>query len=254
MKQSRILTLVAVVLFVGGILSPALNVSAQEAKTDAKARQILDKMIDAMGGRKAMEAVKDTVATGTMEMVTMGMGGSATMTMKAPNMFRMDLEIMGMSIVQAFDGEVGWYTNPQTGGTVEEITGEQLENLKRQAIGDQAYLNPDKYGIVYTFKGTEKLDDQDYNVLLMTYEDGFEATIYVDAETNLVYKTTSIQFNDMTGVEAEMESISSDYREVNGLMAAFTMTQYMDGEEFMVITLEEVKFNSGVEDDVFKKQ
>jgi outer membrane lipoprotein-sorting protein len=252
MKTLRVLTLVAVFIL-GGILSPALNITAQEAKTDAKAKQILEKMIEAMGGRKTMESVKDTVASGSMEMVTMGMGGAATMTMKAPNKFRMDIEIMGMSIVQAYDGEIGWFTNPQT-GAVEEISGDQLENVKRQAMGDQAFLNPDKYGIVYTFKGTEKLEDKDYNVLLMTYEDGFEATMYVDTETHLVHKTVSIQPNDMTGVEAEMESFTTDYRKVDGMMAAFTITQYMDGEEFMVITLDEVKFNSGVEDDVFKKQ
>ena len=253
MKHTRVLTLLAVFLFAGGILSPGWNITAQDAKTDAKARQILDKMIEAMGGRRAMEAVKDTVASGSMEMVTMGMGGTATMTQKAPNKFRMDIEVMGMSIVQAFDGEIGWFTNPQT-GAVEEISGEQLENIKRQAIGDQVYLNPEKYGIVYTFKGTEKLEDKDYNVLLLTYEDGFEATMYVDAETNLVHKSVSIQMNDMTGVEAEMESYSTDYRKVDGIMAAFTITQYVDGEEFMVITIDEVKFNTGVGDDVFKKQ
>jgi len=250
MKRAFIGSLILV--FILGF-SPAIgfDAAAQEGKSDAQALKILGQMIEAMGGRKFLESVKDTTATGTLEMVAMGLQGAATMTMKTPNMFRMDMEIMGMSITQAFDGEVGWFTNPQT-GAVEEITGAQLESVKREALGDQVYLYPEKYGIVYTFKGQEKLEDQNYDVLLVTYQDGHEVTMYLDAETHLVYKTISLQPNEMTGMEAEVEAYTTDYRKVGEGMAAFTITQYMDGEEFMIITLDEVKFNTGVEDDFFK--
>jgi outer membrane lipoprotein-sorting protein len=137
---------------------------------------------------------------------------------------------------------------------VEDMTGEQLEEMKRQAIGDETYLNPEKHGIVFVYKGQEKLEDTDHDVLLMTYADGTEVTMYLDSKTHLVYKTISIQPNAMTGVEAEVESYTTEYKEVDNMMAAFNITQYMDGEEYLVIMLEEVKFNTGLEDSLFIKQ
>jgi len=68
------------------------------------AKDILDKMIEAQGGRKALEAIKDTTTVGGMEMVQMGMNGSITMYQKEPNKMRMDIEVMGMIITRAFDG------------------------------------------------------------------------------------------------------------------------------------------------------
>lgn len=253
--MKRILIFAVVCLFsLGLIASSGAELTAQETKkSDAKAMQVLEKMIEAMGGRKTMQAVKDMTATGTMEMPAMGMEGSATLYTKQGNKFRMDIEIMGMSITQAFDGEVGWSTNPQT-GAVEELSGEDLENMKRQALGDSAYLEPEKYGIIYTSKGQEKLEDKDYDVLLMSYADGFEVTMYIDSQTHLTYKTLSIAPNPMTGVEGEMESFSTDYKKLNGMMVSHTITTFADGEEFMIIILDEIKFDTGLDDDFFKME
>ncbi len=68
-------------------------------------KEVLEKMIDAQGGRKAMEAAKDTTISGTMELIQQGMNATLTMYQKEPNMMRMDIEVMGMVITQAFDGQ-----------------------------------------------------------------------------------------------------------------------------------------------------
>ncbi len=245
---------VTLIFWLGLLASPHPTPTAQDAKkSDPKAMQVLEKMIEAMGGRKALQAVEDMTATGTLEIVMQGMTGSATLYTKEPQKFRMDIEIMGMLITQAYDGEIAWSTNPQT-GAVEELTGEQLVLVKRQALGDSVYLEPEKHGIVYTLQGREKIEDAEYDVLRMVYPDGFEATLFIDARTHLVYKTRSRQPNMMTGGESEMESYTTDYRRVEGMMAAFNITQYMDGEEFMIITLDDVKFNTGLDDSLFAKQ
>jgi outer membrane lipoprotein-sorting protein len=248
--MKRILAFAVVCLFSLGLIATS---DAGLFAQDAKAMQVLEKMIEALGGRATMQAVKDMTATGTMEMPSMGMEGSATLYSKKENMFRMDIEIMGLSITTAFDGEAGWMINPQT-GAVEDLPGEQLEDMKRQAIGDSAYLDPEKYGIVYTSKGQEKLEDKDYDVLLMTYADGYEVTLYVDSKTHLLYKTLATVPNPMTGVEGEGEIISTDYQKHDGMMVAHTITQFTDGEEFMIITMDEIKFNTGLDDALFKKE
>ncbi len=237
------------------IILPALNLNAQDKevkKSDPKALKILAKSIEAMGGRKLLKSIKDTTVTGSMELITLGMEGSLTMYSKEPDKMRLDIEIMGMTITQAYDGEMGWMFNPQTGAN-EEMTEQMTDDIKRDAMGNEIMLNPEKYNVVYTYKGMEKLEDKDHHVLKQIHPDGWEATIYIDAKTNLTYKVVARATTQM-GVDVETESFTTDYKKVDGMMVAHTMTTYQDGEEFMTMTLTEIKFNSGLEDSMFKME
>ncbi|MFQ5722590.1 MAG: outer membrane lipoprotein carrier protein LolA [Candidatus Aminicenantales bacterium] len=215
-----------------------------------KPSDILEKMIEAQGGRKLLERIKDTTVSGTIEMIQFGMNGSLTMYQKEPNKMRMDIEVMGMVITQAFDGETAWWINPQTGSS-EEMPERQAEDMKRQALGNDSLLHPEKYGITYTFKGKEQIEGKDYLVLEQTFSDGFQATLYIDPQTYLTYKTKGTTTNQM-GVEVEGETYFSDYKKVEGMMVPHTLTIYQDGEEFMKMSITEITFNSGLEDDLFK--
>ncbi|NIO20989.1 MAG: hypothetical protein GTN76_09675, partial [Candidatus Aenigmarchaeota archaeon] len=83
---------------------------------------------------------------GSLNVVMAGMSGSLTMYQKEPNKLRMDMEVMGMMMTQAFDGEVAWWINPQTGAT-EEMPSDQQDDFMRQAYGNDILLNPAKYGV-----------------------------------------------------------------------------------------------------------
>lgn len=228
----------------------SFNNKGQKAKSDPEAIKILDKMIKAQGGRKLLENITDSSVSGSMELTQMGMSGSLTMYQKEPNMMRLDIEIMGMVITQAFDGTTAWMVNPQTGST-EEMPEQAAEDMARQSLGNDSLLHPEKYGITYSYKGTEKIDGKDCLVLEQTYSDGHTATIYIDSKTYLTYKSKTTTVNQM-GVEVEAESIMSDYRKVEGIMTAHSLITYQDGEEFMNMTMTEVKFNTGLEDSLFK--
>jgi outer membrane lipoprotein-sorting protein len=58
----------------------------------------------------------------------------------------------------------------------------------------------------------------------------------------------------MMGVEVDTETITSDYKKIDGVMVAFSITSYQDGEEFMTMIIDEVKFNTGIEDSFFMKE
>lgn len=215
------------------------------------ASDILKKMIDAMGGRKVLEAVRDTTLVGTWEMVQMGMKGSLTLYQKEPNKMRWDGEMQGMVITMAFDGETAWRLNPQIGAK-EDMPQSMAEDFKRAAMGNDAWLDPAKFGISFAYKGKEKINDKDYFVLEQTYSDGFKSTLYIDSETYLLYKGKSKAPGE-TGAEVESESIMSDYKKVDGVMVPHSMTMLQNGQESMRMTFTTVKFNSGLEDSFFKK-
>ncbi len=215
------------------------------------ADDIVAKMIKAQGGKATLEKIKDSTLTGTIEIVQMGMSGSLTVYQKEPNKTRMDMEIMGMAITNAFDGETAWMINPQTGG-VEDMPEDQAKEMKRQALGNDAVLHPEKYGITYTYKGKETIEGKQYYVLEQVFEDGFTMTLYIDTATDLLYKSAS-KGTSIMGMEVDQEVFVSDYKEVDGLMMAHTMRIIQDGEEAITMAFTDVKFNSGLEDSLFKK-
>jgi len=213
------------------------------------APEILAKMIEAQGGRAALAAVKDTTMSGSFELIQQGMSATITMYQKEPNKVRMDIEVMGMLITQAFDGEKGWWINPQT-QTAEDMPEKQSQAMKLQALGNEALLNPDKNGIIYTFKGKEKVGDKDCFVLEQGLKDGVKALLYIDAATYLTYKSKSK--TEMNGAEIETETIMSDYKKINGMMIPHAMVIFQAGAEFGRMNFSKAAFNTGIEDSFFK--
>jgi outer membrane lipoprotein-sorting protein len=215
------------------------------------ANEILKKMIDAMGGRKVLESIRDTTLTGTWEMTQMGMSGNLTMYQKEPNKMRWDGEMQGMVITMAYDGATAWWLNPQTGAR-EDMPEGQADSFKRGAMGNDTLLDPAKFGISFAYKGKETINNKDYFVLEETYSDGYKTTLYIDPETNLLYKAKS-KSTGPSGTEVESESLMSDYRKIDGVMTAHSITIIQGGQEYMRMTFTSVKFNAGLEDSLFKK-
>ena len=242
MKNTIILTLTGILVF-GFLAGQVFGQSAEE---------VLEKMIEAQGGRDKLASVKDTTVTGTFEMPAMGLSGQITRYHKEPQLFRMDIEVMGMVITQAYDGEIAWALNPQTGIT-EEMPELQAEYLKRGTFGFAAILNPKKYGISFAYKGKENIEDKEFLILEQSFSDGYTIMMYLDAKTYLPYKAKATTL-DQGMMETEEESYMSDYRDVDGIMTAFHMQIFQGGEEFIVSTMTEVKYNTGLEDSFFKME
>jgi outer membrane lipoprotein-sorting protein len=234
------------------ILCGSTQIWAQEQKTDAKAAEILEKLIEAQGGRKALASIEDMILSGSIELVTMGLDGNVTMYQKEPNKMRMDIEIMGMVISQAFDGETAWMMNPQTGAN-EEMPEQMAADMRRQAMGNDALLNPEKFGITYSYEGTEMVEGKEHHVLKQHYSDGHTTTIFLDSETFYPTKTSGMAVNQM-GIEVETVTFQSDFQEVEsvGVVMPFSITTYQEEEEFMTMAIDDVQFNTNIDDSKFE--
>jgi outer membrane lipoprotein-sorting protein len=240
MKMNRLFFLVLVLI-------PALGLPAQVDEADT----IRLKMIEALGGAKALEAIRDTTIVSTVQLPALNnMSGTTMIYQKEPDKMRMDMEIMGMKIVQASDGHTCWGINPQTGKT-EEMSEKLAKEFKRGTYGNDALLNPAKFGMTYAYKGKETVDGKACHVIEITYEDGYKATSYVDAATNLTIRTKGLTLNQME-VEVEGETIIGDYKKVGNIMVAHSITNKQGGQVWVQITISEVTFNSGLEDSLFQ--
>lgn len=239
MKKSIILCVLTIGLLT---LQPSLSFSQS-------AEDILEKMIDAQGGRISLEKIQDTVLTGYMEMAQMGLGGSLKTYQKEPNKLRMDATVQGAVIIQSFDGETAWMTNPMTGLT-EEMPLVMSEDFGRSALGNGALLDPGKFGITYILTGKELLEGKEYFVLSQNFSDGFKAIFLIDPETYLMYKTKTTSKNEV-GKEVDVETVFTDYKNIEGILIAHTLVTYQDSREFMKMTITNVEFNTGLEDTWF---
>ncbi len=174
------------------------------------ANAIIEKILDAQGGRKLLESIKDSTATADMDLPEMGMSGVPS--------------AMPENVAQVF---------------------------RNSAFGNAAFLAPEKYGISYKLKGKETIDGKEYLSLERTYPDKYTITYYIDPDSYLIYKQRQISFNEML-MEVVEETIYSDYKKVEGIMTPHSLTIKREGVEFAVMTITEVKFNTGLEDSLFK--
>lgn len=211
-------------------------------------KDILENMIKALGGRETLAGIRDTRISGTVE-IQYGMTAPFTIFQKEPNKFRIEIEIMGMSMIQVYDGQKAMMTDPQTGEVI-ELQPDQAQQLEKQALGNDATLNPEKYGITYVYKGKEEIDGRTCHVLEQKFPEGDIVTIYLDGNSYLPYKNRSKGISP-SGGEIETETIFGDYRKVNNTMTAFSVSIYQGGVELYAMTFSEVVYNTGLDDSLF---
>lgn len=231
-----------------------------------KATDILEKVIEARGGKKVLESIKDTTMSGFWEFTHLGIKNKIDVKPlsipmkfyhKEPNKFLLSFEEVGkVTTAQAFDGETAWMVNSQTGIAKEESSEElkKLAMIQAFNFGNSALLHPEKYGITYTYKGKENIGAEkkewieyiidligikDYFVLEQFFPDGNKVSLYVDSKTYLIFL-----------VEAEWHIYFYDYKKIDGVMFAHSVSFIR--EQFYNLTFTEVKFNSGLEDSLFK--
>jgi hypothetical protein len=249
MKRARTWVLGAVLL-AAIVTLPGYGQKAAPAGSK-EAMAVVDKLIEAMGGRKLLESIKDTTISGTAEMIQYGITVPITIYQKEPDKLRLDITIAeaNMTVIQAYDGQKGWYTNPQTGAT-EEMPDFMVKELARQASESQAVLHPEKTGVTYALKPKEAVEGKDYIVLEQTRADGHKTTLYLDPETYLPYKTLTRSI-DQTGTEVDAESYATNYQKIGGTLVAHSVRVLNNGSEAQRMTVTSVTYNTNLDDALF---
>lgn len=214
------------------------------------AQDALAKMINAMGGKKALGAIKDTTISGSVELAQLGLTASITMYQKEPDKLRIDMGLLDMVIAMGYDGRKGWFTDPQS-GTTQEMPESQSRDLSRQALGNAALLDPQKLGITFALKPKEKIEGKEYIVLEQILADGHSIAFFLDPATYLPFKAKTRAMGQ-SGAEVEAETYFSDYRKIENTMVAHSIRTLQDGVEAQKVTIVKVVYNSNLDDPLFR--
>ena len=225
-------TLFAVVLVI------ALAVPLVTAQT---ADDVINKAIQAIGGKDVLKAINTMKTNGTINMVAMGMEIPFVIYNKRPGKMRMEMEIQGMEMVQATDGEIAWMI---MGGAAQEVTGEQGAAFLRQGDIDGPYVDYKAKGITVEFIGKENIDGEELFNIKMTYKDGFSMNFYFDVASGLPRMTMA----KVMGMDSK--TVMSDYRKVGAVLVAHSIeTNSAQGQ--MIIEIEELIYNEDIDDAIF---
>ena len=234
------------------ILACASAASAQTAD------EVIEKSIAALGGRDAMTKLKSRVSTGEMTLQTPAGDIPATIsvTAAAPNksrsLIQADLSSLGagqLVIDNRFDGSSGYTLNSLQGN--QEITGNQLDNLKNQSF-PHPFLTYKAQGTTVKLVGKEKAGTRDAFVLTFEPAAGSTTRTYIDAETYLPMRSTTKVNIPQAGGDVEQTSDFSDYRAVDGVKVPFKISVSSSVQSY-AITFTKVEHNGTVDDKLFSK-
>ena len=180
----------------------------------------------------------------------MGMDLPMEMKMKKPGKFRLDMDMQGQKMIQAFDGENGWMIAPWVSPEPQDLDGDQLNQAKSQADMEGELYNYAAKGHMADLIGKVKDGDKIVFQIKLTTEDGNIRNYFIDAESYLITKVKAII--SAMGQTVEIEQRMMDYKEIEGIKMAMKIESDSPMGTALVI-MEEIKFNEEIDDSIFKR-
>ena len=236
--MKKITALFAVMIFLG-LLCQAQTVD-----------DIIAKNMEVKGGIEKLRTIKTNKIVGKMAM--MGFETNVTMWYKEPAMMKMEMVIAEKLMTFGYDGKTAWQISPMTGSDdPQEVTGAQAEQVKDNAdMMSDPLVDYKKKGFTIDLEGKEDMEGTPVYKLKLTKKDGKVVYYFIDAENYIELKTEMTRtVNDR---EMTTETFFGDFKEVDGVMMAHSMTIKMNGQDMGNITLESVELNVPLDDNFFK--
>ncbi len=213
--------------------------------------EILDKHIEAMGGKEKLSALKSVKISAVISV--MGMEMNLNTVVIHEKALRSDTEVQGMKIVQALENGAGWQINPVLGTTAPaDLSADEINALSGQ-LDLTGFLDYEKKGYKVKLDGEENLNGAPVYVISFTTGSGISAVNYISKETLYVLKSTmKVTIN---GQETETTVLPSNYKKVNGMVFPFTSeikSSAMPGSS-MISETKTLEVNPVIDPAIFKK-
>lgn len=230
----RVTVLIAV-LAAASLSSPARAQQATQAQPPRvaqpaplpDARTIIDRHIEAIGGRKAFLAHTSTRATGTLSMPAQGINGTFELLAAKPNRMMLRVVLPGIGeLVDGFDGTNGWSVSPMTGPALAQ--GKELEQKRFDADFYGDLHDPARYVSIKTVERTTFDGRACYKISLVR-KDGGEDIEFYDVATGLKaggIGTREMQMGTITATETR-----GDYKKFGDLLQPVSVRQSAMGVE-----------------------
>ena len=237
--MGRTTRLSAILILLAAIQSAP--VGAEEIPLDV----LLERHVEALGGRQAIEGIRSVVSTGEVEMVSTGMNGTIRSMTLMPCLSYTEARLGLFTITQGFDGERIWMVGPNGMLQIRRDEDSQKNQITTCLLENFGYISQIE-GSALEYSGTAAVDSSECHILNLTPAGGYPCRIYIDSSSYLI---TLMEIETMTGT---VEQRFYDYRQSNGILIPFrtVTTQKAIGQALEVRTLT-VEINGEIDPAVF---
>jgi hypothetical protein len=219
---------------------------ANRADDLPKADALLDKYVEALGGKAAFGRIHSEISNGSMEFPAMGLKAKVITYNTEPNLHMTEMTLEGIGKIQeGNNGEVAWSLSAMQGPRVKDGD-EKAETLLASRLNAESMWR-DIYTKVETV-GTETFDGKDCYKVAMTSKAGSTQTRWLDKQSGLMLKSVNKTKTAMG--EIESESIFADYRKDGEILHPHKVA-ITAGAIKMAITMDSVQYNAEIPKDKF---
>lgn len=211
---------------------------------DITAKQVIDNYLTAIGGKAAIQNVKD-IST-EIEMSIRDRNFSGIRYQKHPNKLKLELR-MGKQIIQEqiFDGKAGIM---KVMGQKQKIEGEGLKIMQEQAtLFPELLYESATYTLV--LKGIETVNGSDAYKIIITSAKGNKSTAFYDVKSGLKVKSISM-LNGPQGKTTQIEEYQA-YKEFQAIKFPSKIQQSVMGQN-ITLSQKNIEINTNLSDDIFK--
>jgi hypothetical protein len=237
-----------------GGLMPSLVPAAfrQSQPADNPARTLLDEVIAAKGGVETLRGIKGLKAVTLAEMSTPEgvVEAQSTTYLQYPDRVRVETKLPDATLVQVYDGQRAWVTDPAgTHDVPEQALRDLRATLRRDTL---AALLAARDGRVRArlLPDVRNAAGERHRALELSAPDLEPVVLYVDPTTNLVARQTYVAGRPGDPL---VEEIFSDYKTVDGVQIAFTAAVRRDGQQVLERRVTEIDINPPLDPALFRR-
>ena len=212
------------------------------------ADEIVAKHIEANGGVEKLKGQTSRI----VEMTGSAMGFEFPVVISTINgkAYKQEVEVQGMKMVTAVNGNTGWAINPMGGSTTAQALPEdQVKANSGQIDLTGSLCDYKEKGNTVELLGKETIDGAETFKLKVVQKDGSEETKFIDAKTYFLVK--QIMKVTANGETIEIPMVYSNYKMVDGVAVAHTMEVTNAQAGTVIMTVKSVKVNPVIDEAIF---
>jgi zinc protease len=232
------------------MLCPAFGLFAAPQAAEAPSlEQILDRYMQAVGGKDAIGKVTSRTMKGTLENSDDGTTSPAQVFTKAPGKYLSVVDIADAGqMEECWNGETGWAKDPDSGP--HDMSKSEQTAAKR----DYDFYREIRLKELFpkmALSGRTKVDESEAYIVEATSPDGATEKLYFDVRSGLLLRRDFERVNIDDGIVL-YEVDYDDYKDVDGLKLPSTIRRKTP-DYTLTYRFTEIKHNVAIDDAKFSK-
>ncbi|HEX4486700.1 MAG TPA: hypothetical protein VH088_10560 [Terriglobales bacterium] len=236
--------------------------SAQDAQvlmpeeSSAKAKQLLQQTIQAMGGSAYLN-VRDMTCTGRYSQF----GHSGELNglehfqnyVEPPNMSRTE-NLPQRNIIEVYNGDKGWTLD--RGGVAEALTTDLIrfqEGVKKD-LGNILRNRIHEPDMIFRYGGVDIVDLHEVEWVELTDADDRTLRIAIDRSSHLPIRRDVEQRNPDTRVTTKETDLYSNYHPISGVQTPYQIERSRNGMKTYQVFFDSCQYNTGLPASLFTKE